>query len=120
MASPRAASDPTSGSVSANAPIFSSLAIDGSQRCFCSSEPHSAMVPIPSASWPPKKIASDGSMRASSTMSSPWNSSPYPAQPWPVNVLPARFNFASAGTIAVGNSPRSQWSAMIGATSDSR
>ena len=32
--------EPTSGSVSAKAPIFSSRAIAGSQRCFCSSDPH--------------------------------------------------------------------------------
>ena len=32
-------SEPWSGSVRANAPILSSRAIGGSQRCFCSSEP---------------------------------------------------------------------------------
>jgi hypothetical protein len=37
--SPRAASDPESGSVSPNAPISCIRAIAGSQRSFCSSEP---------------------------------------------------------------------------------
>jgi hypothetical protein len=38
-------SDPCPGSVSANAPIFSSLAMGGSQRCFCSSDPHVVNAP---------------------------------------------------------------------------
>ena len=37
---PPATPEPTSGSVSANAPICSIRAIGGSQRCFCSSDPH--------------------------------------------------------------------------------
>jgi hypothetical protein len=37
---PRAAPDPTSGSVRPKAPISSIRAIAGSQRCRCSADPH--------------------------------------------------------------------------------
>ena len=40
VVSPPATPEPTSGSVRPNAPIFSIRAIAGSQRSFCSSEPH--------------------------------------------------------------------------------
>ena len=45
-----------SGSVSANAPIFSSRAIAGSQRCFCSSEPSSAIDFIASPDCTPRNV----------------------------------------------------------------
>jgi hypothetical protein len=49
-------SDPCSGSVSANAPIFSSRAIGPSQRCFCSSEPHFAIAFIASPACTAMKV----------------------------------------------------------------
>ena len=64
--SPRATSEPASGSVRANAPIFSMVRIAGSQRVRCSSEPHSWMLPSARPLWTPKNVEIDGSARASS------------------------------------------------------
>ena len=66
VVSPPATPDPTSGSVRPNAPIFSIRAISGSQRCFCSSEPHRKMDPMARPPCTPKNVLIDGSTRASS------------------------------------------------------
>ncbi len=71
VSSPRATSDPPCGSVSPNAPIFSSRAIAGSQRRFCSGEPQKSMLPIASPLWIPKKLFIDGSVCAISMATNP-------------------------------------------------
>ena len=52
---PPATSDPPWGSVSPNAPIWSIRAMAGSQRGFCSSEPHRSMLPMARPVCTPKK-----------------------------------------------------------------
>ena len=67
----RRSPEPTSGSVSPNAPISSIRAIAGSQRSRCSSEPHRSIEPIASPPWTPMKVPIDGSTRASSIATMP-------------------------------------------------
>ena len=81
VVSPPATPDPTSGSVSPNAPIFSIRAISGSQRCFCSSEPHRKMDPMARPPCTPKNVLIDGSTRASSIAIMPSSRKPPPGQP---------------------------------------
>ena len=59
-------SEPCRGSVSANAPTLSSRAIAGSQRCFCSSLPSIAMVPMARPEWTPRNVLMLPSPRATS------------------------------------------------------
>ena len=67
--------------MSPNAPIASSRAIAGSQRSFCSSEPHSAIEPIANPEWTPKKVLKEPSARASSRATIPAPSREKPGQP---------------------------------------
>ena len=64
-------SDPWSGSVSAKAPIVSTVAIDGSQRCFCSSEPSIAIDFIARPACTPRKVPRLPSPRLSSRWTRP-------------------------------------------------
>jgi hypothetical protein len=66
VASPPDAPEPTSGSVRPNAPMSCIVAIWGSQRCFCSSDPHRWIEPMASPPCTPLKVANEGSTRASS------------------------------------------------------
>ena len=70
---PPATSEPPSGSVSPNAPIVSIRAIEGSQRCRCSSVPPAYTEPIARPVWMPKKLFTDGSTRAISACRKPRN-----------------------------------------------
>jgi hypothetical protein len=74
-------SEPWSGSVSANAPIRSSRAIGGSQRCFCSSEPSRPIAPIASPECTPKNVLTLPSVRASSRATIPAARRLIPGQP---------------------------------------
>jgi hypothetical protein len=53
----------------------------GSQRCFCSSDPHRWIEPIARPLWTPWKVAIDGSTRASSMAIMPSSSGLLPGQP---------------------------------------
>ena len=64
--SSRIASDPWSGSVSANAPIASTRASGPSQRSFCCSEPCAAIDRIASPACTPANVARLPSPRLSS------------------------------------------------------
>ena len=59
-------SEPWVGSVRAKAPMVVSWAIDGSHRCFCSSEPSMAMDCMASPAWTPRKVPRLPSPRLSS------------------------------------------------------
>ena len=74
-------SEPWSGSVSANAPIASSRAIGGSQRCFCSSLPSIAMLPIARPECTPRKVLTLPSPRATSAAARPAARRLMPGQP---------------------------------------
>ncbi len=78
---PPAAPEPTSGSVSPNAPIFSSRAIAGSHRCFCSSEPQSRTEAQASPPWTPWNVAIEQSTRASSMLTMPESRWDLPGNP---------------------------------------
>ena len=71
---PPATSEPPSGSVSPKAPISSIRCIAGNQRCCCSGEPQSTMVPIASPLCTPMKVAIDGSTLAISSPTKPVSS----------------------------------------------
>ena len=64
-------SEPWSGSVSANAPIFSIVDMDGSQRAFCSSEPHIAIDCMARPACTPRNVPRLPSPRCSSMCTSP-------------------------------------------------
>ena len=74
-------SDPCSGSVSANAPSLSIVDMLGSQRCFCSSEPHIAIDCMARPACTPRNVPSDPSPRCSSMCTSPTASGLMPAAP---------------------------------------
>ena len=74
-------SEPWSGSVRANAPSLSSDDIAGSQRCFCSSEPHIAIDCMASPECTPRNVPSDPSPRCSSMCTRPTVSGLNPAAP---------------------------------------
>ena len=63
-----AASEPASGSVSANAAIFSPDASAGSQRAYCSSVPKRSSAFNPIDWWPPTRMPSDASVRPISSI----------------------------------------------------
>jgi hypothetical protein len=75
------ASEPCSGSVSPKAPIFSILAMAGSQRRFCSSSPSRAMEVMASPEWTPKKVQMLPSPRPSSMPTRPAATVLSPGQP---------------------------------------
>ena len=83
-------------------------AIGGSQRCFCSSEPHSWIDPIARPPCTPKKVWIDGSTRASSSAVIPSASALRPGQPGPSYGRPAMPRSAKPGTSSCGNSARVQ------------
>ncbi len=112
-------SDPWSGSVRPQAPIFSILAISGSHLCFCSSEPQMATVPMASPEWTPKNVFKLPSPRAISMAHSPAATWLMPGQPYSSMVAPAMFSSATLGTSSNGNSALSQYSLMMGMTSAS-
>ena len=101
-------SDPWPGSVSANAPTFSSRAIAGSQRCFCSSEPSMLIEPMARPFWTPRKVLTLPSPRDSSSVTMPAASRDSPGQPYPVIAPPPTPSAAIFGTSSNGNSARSQ------------
>ena len=74
-------SEPWSGSVRANAPILSTRAIPGSQRCFCSSEPSMAIERIARPDCTPRKVPMLPSPRLTSMWTSPEDSGSIPGQP---------------------------------------
>ena len=74
-------SEPWFGSVSAKAPILSSAAIAGSQRCFCSSLPSRLIVPMVSPDCTLMKVVMLPSPRANSRVTMPSSSGDSPGQP---------------------------------------
>ena len=74
-------SEPCSGSVSANAPSFSIRAMAGSQRAFCSSEPHIAIDSMASPACTPRNTPRLPSPRCSSIVTSPHAIGLIPAHP---------------------------------------
>jgi len=100
--------EPWSGSVRPNPPSSSIRAIGGSQRCFCSSEPHSWIDPIASPPCTPKNVWIDGSTRASSRAVMPSASALRPGHPGPSYGRPAMPSPARPGTRSWGNSARVQ------------
>ena len=116
---PRAASDPTSGSVSANAPIFSSLAIDGSHR---SSAPRSRTARCPHSE---RVVAAeeDRQRRVDAGQldhEQPVEQLAVPRAAVAGELAAGEVHLRERGHDRGGELARSQWSAMIGATSDSR
>ena len=81
-------SEPWSGSVSAKAPIRSSVAIPGSQRCLCSSLPSRLIVPMASPDWTPRNVFTLPSPREISRLTMPAASRDSPGQPYPWIVEP--------------------------------
>ena len=75
------ASEPASGSVSPNAASLRPEARSGSQRCFCSSEPKRAIGIVPSEVWAATVIATDESIRVSSSTASAYETVSPPAPP---------------------------------------
>ena len=65
-------SEPASGSVSPKQPIFSPACIGGSQRCFCSSEPHFQIAYIESDPCTETRLRMPASPASSS-----WQTRPY-------------------------------------------
>ena len=65
-------SEPASGSVSPKQPIFSPACIAGSQRCFCSSDPHLQIAYIESEPCTETRLRMPASPASSS-----WQTSPY-------------------------------------------
>ena len=78
---PPAAPEPTSGSVSPKAPIFSIRAIGGSQRCFCSSRPAQVDGAHGQAAVHAEERRDRRSTRASSIAIMPSSRKPPPGQP---------------------------------------
>ena len=74
-------SDPWFGSVSANAPILSSVAIAGSQRCFCSSLPSMLIEPMARPDCTPKNVLMLPSPRDISSDAIPAANGERPGQP---------------------------------------
>ena len=101
-------SEPWSGSVRAKAPIRSSVAIPGSQRCLCSSLPSTLIEPIARPDCTPRKVLTLPSPRDISTVAIPAARRDRPGQPYPSIVDPTMPSPASFGTSAQGNSARSQ------------
>ena len=108
VARPAEIAEPTSGSVSPNAPISSIRAIAGSQRSRCSSDPQSMIDPIASPPWTPMKVPIDGSTRASSIATMPSTRAPRAGQPGPSYARPAMPSSAMPGTSSWGNAARVQ------------
>ena len=65
-------SEPASGSVSPKQPIFSPTCIGGSQRCFCSSDPHFQIAYIESEPCTETRLRMPASPASSS-----WQTRPY-------------------------------------------
>ena len=80
-------SEPCAGSVSANAPTASSRAIAGSQRCFCSSEPSSAIDFMASPDCTPRNVPMLPSPRWSSMFTRPRGERAHPGAAVAVDVL---------------------------------
>lgn len=74
-------SEPWSGSMRAKAPTLFNPAMSGNQRCFCSSLPSSAMVPIDNPVCTPMKVLTLPSPRDISRISTPAASGLIPGQP---------------------------------------
>ena len=110
-------SEPCNGSVSANAPIAASLAIGGSQRCFCASEPSSAIDRIASPACTPRKVPRLPSPRLISMCTRPVAIGLSAGQPYPSMPSPTTPSSASPATSGTGNSARSQYPLMTGSTS---
>src|SRR6202040_1886375 len=108
VVSPPDAPEPTKGSVNPNEPIFSSLAIGGSHFCFCSSEPHRKIEPIPKPLCTPKNVAQEQSMRAISMATKPASSVLPPAHPYPSYPRPAIFKSLIPGTRSNGKESSAQ------------
>ena len=69
--SPRAESEPESGSVSPNAPSSSPVAIRGSRSSRCSLDPPTSIAPIARPDCTPTKVATEASTRAISSAAQP-------------------------------------------------
>ena len=94
-------SEPWSGSVSANAPIFSA-GHAGSQRSFCSSDPHSAIERIANPACTPTKVPMLPSPRLSSMVTSPADSGSISGcrspEPSPTSPAAPSFSIRARGT----------------------
>ncbi len=76
-----AGSEPWSGSVRPKQPMVSPAAIDGSQRCFCSSEPYFQIAYMASEPWTETRERMPESAASSSRQASPYWTALAPAQP---------------------------------------
>ena len=110
-------SEPWSGSVSANAPSLSIRAMPGSQRSFCSSEPHIAIDIMARPACTPRNTPRLPSPRCSSIVTSPHAIGLIPGHPYPWMSSPTMPNSGSRRTSGQGISARSQYGPMTGTTS---
>ena len=111
------ASEPASGSVSPNAARRSPLARDGIHCCFCSSVPNRKIGIVPSEVCAASVIATDESMRASSSIAIAYASVSPPAPPSSSgNGIPIRPRSAISATSSYGNRASRSISSATGAT----
>ncbi len=93
------ASDPAPGSVSPNAPSLRPEARSGSQSRFCSSVPKRKIGIVPSEVWAATVIATDESIRVSSSIAIAYASVSVPPPPYSSgNGMPIRPSSASSAT----------------------
>ena len=81
-------SDPWSGSVSANAPSLSIRAMSGSQRAFCSSEPHIAIEVMARPACTPRNDAQAAVAAVQLHRDQPGRHRAHPGAPVALDVLP--------------------------------
>ena len=96
------------GSVSANAPILSSVAIAGSQRCFCSSLPSRWIEPIARPDCTPKNVLTLPSPRDISSGDQPGGQRRQAGAAVALDRAADDAELGDLGTSVNGNSARSQ------------
>ncbi len=111
------ASEPASGSVSPNAASRLPDARSGSQRSLCSSEPNRKIGMVPSDVWAATVIATDESIRVSSSIASAYDTVSPPAPPCSSGIgIPIRPSSAISRTSSTGNRASRSSSLATGAT----
>src|SRR3990170_1088537 len=105
---------PASASVSPKHPITSPVAIGGSQRCFCSSEPYFQIGNMASDPWTETKLLAPLSPASSSRQARPYSTALVPAHPYPSRCIPNNPRAPSSLARSLGNPPSSNQDATSG------
>ena len=120
LASPRAMSEPWSGSVSANTPVSSNRRILGSSSAATAGSAPRFTTVRNRPDWALYMVAIEASVRASSKVRKPVYSALGAAPAAAISGGSIRSSSTRSGSTSYGNSPRSQYSASSGRTRASR